>query len=134
MIKPKLWKSILLLVLVFLAGGVTGGLVTDYVGKRALARAFDFDRLPDGLLHELERNMTLTPDQKPKLRAIGEQLAKRMKTTLDGAIAGSGRAIVDAQHEIDLLLTSEQKVIHARMKADFRKGLKEGLGVTLPEE
>ena len=130
----KLWKTILLLVLVFLAGGVAGSLVTDYAGKRAFARAFDFDRWPDGMIHGLESRMTLTADQKAKLRVIGEQLATEMKRTLDGAIADSGRIIVDTQREVDLVLTPEQRVIHAQMKADFRKGLKEGLGVTLPDK
>jgi hypothetical protein len=134
MTKFKLWKSIVLFVLVFLAGGVAGSLITDYVGRRAFARAFDFDRWPDGMIHGLESRMTLTADQKVKLRVIGEQLAKQMKGTLDGAIADSGRTIVDAQREVDTVLTPEQRVIHAQMKAEFRKGLKEGMGVTLPEE
>jgi hypothetical protein len=134
MTRIKHWKSILLFVLVFLAGGVAGSLITDYVGKRAFARAFDFDRWPDGMIHGLESQMTLTADQKVKLRVIGEELAKEMKGTLDGAIADSGRIIVDTQREVDLVLTPEQRIVHARMKSDFRKGLKEGLGVTLPEQ
>jgi len=134
MIRFKHWKSIVLFVLVFFAGGVVGGLITDYVGKRAFVRAFDFERWPDGMIHGLESKMTLTVDQKAKLRVIGERLATRMKSTLDGAIADSGRVIVDAQREVDLVLTPEQRVVHAQMKADFRKGLKDGLGVTLPEE
>jgi hypothetical protein len=132
--KFKLWKFVLLLVLMFLAGGVVGSVVTGYVGKRALAGAFDFDRWPDGMIGELEKNMTLTADQKVEIRAIGERLAARMKSTLDEAIADSGRVIVDAQREVDAVLKPEQQIIHARMIAEFRQGLKEGLGVALPDE
>lgn len=132
--KPKLWKIVLLLLLVFVAGGVAGSLVTGHFAKKALARAFDFSLWPEGMIHGLENEMTLTDGQKAALLAIGERLAGRMQTTLNSALAESGRAIVDAQREIDAVLDADQKVIHARMKADFRKGLKEGLGVTLPEE
>ena len=132
--KFKLWKSVLLLVLVFLAGGVTGSLITAYVGKRTLANAFDFSRWPDGMIRGLEKNMTLTPEQEAKIRLVGEHLATRMKSTLDGAIAESGLIIVDVQREVDAVLTPEQKTIHARMKAEFRDALKNGLGVTLPVE
>ncbi len=134
MTRFKHWKIIVLFVLVFLAGGVAGSLITDYVGKRVFARAFDFDRWPDGMIHGLESRMTLTADQKVKLRVIGEQLAAQMKGTLEGAIAESGRIIVDTQREVDAVLTPEQRVIHAQMKAEFRKGLKDGMGVTLPDQ
>ncbi|HAV64510.1 MAG TPA: hypothetical protein DCY13_19345 [Verrucomicrobiales bacterium] len=132
--KPlKRWQGILVLILVFLAGGVAGSLLTDYTGKRALARAFDFDRWPDGMLRGLKREMTLTQDQEGRLRVIGERMAERMKSTLKTAVADSGQIIVETQREIDAVLDEQQQAIHARMKEKFRKGLKEGLGVTLPE-
>ncbi len=132
--KPTLWKSILLLLLVFIAGGVAGSLITGYLGKRALARAFDFSLWPDGMIQGLEQEMTLTAEQKVKLREIGGRLAERMQSTLDAALASSGRIIVDTQREVDAVLDQEQRLIHARMKAELREGLKQGLGVTLPED
>lgn len=132
--KSNLWKSILALGLVFVAGGVAGSIVTDYVGRRALAQAFDFNSWPDGLVHVLEGKMQLTPNQKTRLHAIGEQLAGKMKATLDQAIADSGTAVVDAQRKIDQVLTPEQRKIHAEMKAEFRSHLKERLGIELPPE
>lgn len=130
----KVWKMVLLLVLVFLAGGVTGSVVTSFLGKRALARAFNFDLWPDGIVRALEERMTLSAGQKTKVQEIGEDLAKKMKNTLNNAIAESGRIIVDAQQQIDQVLTPEQRIIHAQMKEEFRTHLKEGLNVTLPPE
>lgn len=133
--KPfKLWKIILLLVLVFLAGGIAGSVVTHVVLKQMLSQAFDFDRWPDGMVKVLEDNMELSGEQKAELHAIGTRMASRLQGALDGAIANSGSIIVETQREVDAVLTPEQRLIHARMKADFRKHLKEDLGVTLPDE
>lgn len=132
--KRKIWKSALLLLLVFLAGGVTGSVVTNYVGKIMLARAFDFNRWPDAMVKVLQDKMELTAEQQQEVRKIGEDLARKMKSTLDNAVADSGRIIVDAQREIDAVLTPDQRKIHAEMKAEFRQHLKDGLGITLPKE
>lgn len=132
--KRKIWKSALLLLLVFLAGGVTGSVVTNYVGKIMLARAFDFNRWPDTLVSVLSEKMELTDEQKQKIRIIGEDLAKQMQATLDKAVSDSGHIIVATQHRVDEVLTPDQRKIHAEMKAEFRQHLNDGLGVTLPED
>lgn len=132
--KFKLWKIVLLLVLVFLAGGIAGSVVTNLIIKRALTQAFDFDRWPDGMVKVLEENMDLSDEQKIELRAIGTRMASQIKGTLEGAVASSGEIIVESQREVDAVLNPEQRIIHARMKAEFRRHLKEDLGVTLPEE
>lgn len=132
--KRKIWKSALLLVLVFLAGGVTGSVVTNYVGKIMLARAFDFNRWPDTLVSVLGEKMELSADQKQKIHAIGEDLAKQIKATLDKAVNDSGHIIVATQHRVDEVLTPDQRKIHAQMKEEFRQHLKDDLGFTLPEE
>jgi hypothetical protein len=128
------WKSIVLGVLLFGAGGVVGSVVTHQFIKHALTQAFDFDAWPDGIVRTLDDKLTLTGDQKSRIRAISEAMAGQLKATLKNSLNDSGRIIVHAQHQIDDVLTPEQRTIHAEMKARFRASLKEGLGFTLPDE
>jgi Spy/CpxP family protein refolding chaperone len=130
----KFWKIIGLLLLVFLAGGVTGGVGTYVFTKRALEAAFDFDRWPDRGVKMLDDRLTLTPEQKVRVRVIQERLAQQMKEHFRDSMAESGRILLSGGAEIDAELTAEQRVIHAEMKRELRAGFRQHFQIELPED
>jgi Spy/CpxP family protein refolding chaperone len=130
----KFWKIIGLLLLVFLAGGVTGGVGTYVFTKRALEAAFDFDRWPDRGVRMLDDRLTLTPEQKVRVRVIQERLAQQMKEHFRDSMAESGRILLSGGAEIDAELTAEQRVIHAEMKRELRAGFRQHFQIELPED
>jgi uncharacterized membrane protein len=133
--KPaKPWKQVLLLLLVFVAGGVTGGYVTHYRTKQALAAAFDFDKWPDRGTELLTEKLKLTPEQRPKIRATQEVIAGQLKEQFHQTMVQVGRYLVEAGRAVDQELTPEQRKIHDEMKREMRAAFKKHFDITLPEE
>jgi hypothetical protein len=130
----KYWKIIGLLLLVFLAGGVTGGVGTYVFTKRALEAAFDFDRWPERGVRMLDDRLTLTPEQKVRVRVIQERLAQQMKEHFRDSMAESGRILLSGGAEIDAELTAEQRMIHAEMKRELRAGFRQHFQIELPDD
>jgi hypothetical protein len=130
----KHWKIIGLLLLVFFAGSVTGGVGTYLFTKRALEAAFDFDRWPDRGVRILDERMRLTPEQKVRVRVVQERLAGEMKEHFRQSMAESGRILLSGAAEIDEELTDEQRLIHAEMKRELRAGFRQHFQIELPED
>ncbi len=131
---PKLWKNLVLLTLVFIAGGVAGGVATHFYIQRVLAEAFDFDRLPDHAMKVLTDRLSLQPEQEPKVRAHVTAMAAKLKVHFRTAVTAAGQLVVASGRLVDQELTPEQKVVHAEMKREFREGMQKGMNITLPEE
>jgi DNA-directed RNA polymerase subunit H (RpoH/RPB5) len=131
---PLPWKNALLLVLVFVAGGVAGGIVTHQRLKQALADAFDFDKWPDRGTEMLTSKLSLTPEQRPKIRAIQEDVAGKLKERFRGTMIEVGRDVMEAGRAVDQELTPEQRVVHEEMKREVRAAFKQHFDITLPEE
>lgn len=131
---PLPWKNGLLLVLVFVAGGVAGGIVTHQRLKQAVADAFDFDQWPDRGTALLTSKLNLTPEQQPKIRIIQEDVAGRLKEKFRQTMIDVGRVVIEAGRAVDQELAPEQRAIHAEMKREMRAAFKEHFDITLPEE
>jgi len=131
---PLPWKSGLLLVLVFVAGGVAGGIVTQQRLKQAVADAFDFDKWPDRGTEMLTSKLKLTPEQRPKIRAIQEDVARKLKEKFRQTMIEVGRVVIEAGRAVDQELTPDQRTIHGEMKREMRAAFKEHFDITLPEE
>jgi Spy/CpxP family protein refolding chaperone len=131
---PLPWKNALLLVLVFVAGGVAGGIVTHQRFKQAVADAFDFDKWPDRGTEMLTSKLKLTAEQQPKIHAIQEDVAGKLKEKFRLTMIEVGRVVVEAGRAVDQELTPEQRAIHDEMKREMRAAFKEHFDITLPEE
>jgi hypothetical protein len=127
------WKVVVLLLLVFVAGGVVGGVATYVFTKRALEAAFDFDRWPDRGVRILDDRLGLDPEQKIRVREIQERMARQMKEQFHQSLTESGRILLEFSDEIDVILTPEQRAIHAAMKDELRAGFRQHFGVDLSE-
>lgn len=127
-------KMLGLLLLAFLAGSVSGGVITHVASKRAVVAAFDFDRWPDRGMRVLDRRLGLTPEQKDEVRAIQERLAQRMKRQFHESIATGGEAMLEAGREIDTVLTAEQQALHEEMKHELRAAFRRHFGIELSRD
>jgi hypothetical protein len=130
----KHWKAILVLILVFAAGGVTGSVLTVVHFKRAFERGFTVEHWNAEAMKFMQKELKLTPEQQPRIRAIVEDTGRQFKATLGEAIRESGTNLVASWRRIDQELTPEQRAIHQRKCQEFRDGMKQAFKVELPPE
>jgi hypothetical protein len=125
---------VVLLLLVFGAGGVVGGISTHVFMKRAMSEAFDFDRWPDRGVRMLDERLGLTEEQRIRVRQVQERLAQRMKTHFKGSLEEAGAILMQAAREVDVELTVEQRMIHGAMIEEMREAFKKHFDIELSEE
>jgi Spy/CpxP family protein refolding chaperone len=130
----KHWKAILVLVLVFSAGAVTGSVLTVVHFKRAFERGLNVENWTAEAMKFMQKELNLTAEQQPKIRAILEDTGRQFKGSFGQAIRESGTNMVSSWHRIDQELTPEQRVIHQRKCQEFREGLKKALKIELPPQ
>ena len=128
----KHWKAILAVVLVFGAGVVTGSVMSFVHFKHALERGFTVENWTTTTMGFLQKDLNLTPEQEPKVRAIVQETGEQFRQTFGQAIGVSGTNLVASWHRIDQVLTPEQRVIYHQKCDEFREKLKHGLKVELP--
>lgn len=120
----KHWKAVLAVVLVFGAGAVTGSVVTMLHIKHAFEQGLNVKKFTDNAMADLQKDLTLTPVQQPKIRAIVDKSAHQVAQSFGRAIRESGTNLVDSWSQIDKELTPRQRVIFQRKCQKFREGLK----------
>lgn len=130
----KQWKVWVALVLVFAAGAVTGGVGTMMHFKHAFVHAFTVENWTAQAMKFLQKEVHLTPEQQPGIRAILQDTGLQFKGTFGLALQESGTNLVSAWRKIDQELTPEQRAIHQRKCQEFRQHVKEFLNVDLPPE
>ncbi len=128
------WKAILVLVLAFAAGAVTGSVWTVAHFKHAFERGLTVENWTAEAMKVIQKDLDLTPEQQPKIRAILEDTGRQFQGSFGQAIRESGTNLVASWHRIDQELTPEQRVIHQRKCLEFRQGLKKTLKINLPPE
>ncbi len=130
----KHWKVILALLLVFSAGAVTGSVATMLKCKYAFERGFTVENWNAMTMKVLQKDLQLTAEQQPKVRAIVEETGKQFGESFGQAIKVSGTNMVASWLRIDQVLTPEQRVIHHRKCGEFREKLKAGFKIELPPD
>jgi Spy/CpxP family protein refolding chaperone len=128
------WKVIFAVVLVFAAGGVVGSALTVVHFKHAFERGFTVENWTAEAMKVLQKELKLTPEQQPRIKAILVETGGKFKTSFGRAICESGTNMVSSWHQIDQELTPEQRVIHQRKCDEFRQKLKNKLKIELPPE
>jgi len=126
------WKVILALLLVFGAGTVTGSVLTIRHFKRAFEHGLTVEGWTDGAMKAMQRDLSLTPEQQPKIRVLLDELGKQFKGTFGEAVKVSGTNLVTFWHRVDQELTPEQQAVFHRKCQEFRDGLSKALKIDLP--
>jgi len=96
-------RTLLLMLAVFLCGGVCGGGLTVAAVARGVRDVVRHpEQLPERTAHRLTQRLDLTPEQQAQVRSILEQHHQSMRPAI-------GRQMRAMRAEIEAVLTSEQK-------------------------
>ena len=128
----KNWKVLLAVVLVFIAGTVTGWALSVVHFKHAFERGFTVENWISTTMGILQKDLKLTPDQEPKVRTIVKETGEKFRETFGQAIRVSGTNLVASWDRIDRVLTPDQQLIHRRKCQEFREKVSKGLKLDLP--
>lgn len=124
-VKP--WRIIVAFVLVFIAGVTAGMVLAKLQSKRAFERSINHEAWIADAMEKLDREVKLTPEQKPKIRALVESGAKQVRGNLVRMATDFALLIDRLDDDIDKELTPEQRTAHGRMREEFRKRMREAL-------
>jgi hypothetical protein len=128
----KQWKVILVLILVFAAGGVTGSVGTIVYLKRHFAHGFSVESKTAREMEELQKELNLTAEQQPKIKAILLDTGRKFETNFGLAMRESGTNTVESWKLVEKELTPDQRVIFQRRCQKYREEIKNALKVDLP--
>jgi len=125
----KPWKIALAFLLVFAAGLAVGTVATKFQYKRAFERSLSPEYWVESAMEKLDREVKLTVEQKPKVRQLLEAGAKKVRENVVHMATDSALVIDRVGDQIAKELTPEQRQIHARMREEFRKGMRAALNM-----
>lgn len=117
------WGAILLLVAVFVAGGLVGAAVWRAAEHRTEAREHRHDRGPQGYLDRLTKRLHLTPAQRDSVRTILVRHQPGIDSLWRSTAARFDSLRTEVRSEIRSQLTPEQQQTYAEMlrQADARR-------------
>ena len=126
----KPWKLILLLLGIFIAGGVTGAFVTLRVGREMMARHPKPDQWAPQQLKRLVDRLDLKPDQVEVLRPIIHRNMEEIGRLRNYSIQETRTIYERMEREISEQLTPEQRIkfeqLNQEMHERARKFMPEG--------
>lgn len=103
------WKTILGLVAIFVAGFLAGGVTSLAVVYRIVTRPEQVKHWADKRLHDLEKRLALTPEQKAKIDPIVERAGVQIRGVGANAFADVVKLSNQARADISKELTPEQR-------------------------
>ncbi|MBI3878755.1 MAG: hypothetical protein HY301_01655 [Verrucomicrobia bacterium] len=119
------WKVILSLVAIFLAGIVTGAVLTVRVVKSVADRNLNPEHWPASLVESYRHRLKLTPDQVENMRPAIEEGRQEWKQAMEQAIRTHVGIMRHLDEQMTPLLTDEQKKVQEQMREELRKKLRE---------
>jgi Spy/CpxP family protein refolding chaperone len=128
----KHWKVILVVILVFAAGGVTGSVGTVAYLKLKFARGFNMESKTAREMQELQKELSLTPEQQPKIKAILLDNGHKFESCFGHAMRESGTNTVESWKLIEKELTPDQRIIFQRRCQKYREEIRNTFKVDLP--
>ena len=117
------WKISLSLVAIFLAGTVTGAVLTLRVIKRIASQQGQFEKLPDLILSRMQARLGLTPEQTTRIQPAVEQAAKELRDLRSRAGTTIFTTLTTMDAQIERELTSEQKPQFEKIRREIRSRL-----------
>ena len=120
----KPWKLILLLVGIFIAGGITGGFLTLRLGHEAVAKRRQPGEWAGQHLKRLVERLELKPEQQEELRPIVRRNMEELNRLRTTAMAETKVILERMEREISEKLTPEQRAKFEQMNKEFREKAK----------
>ena len=118
------WKVSLSLVAIFLAGAVTGGVLTLRVVKRIAAQQGQFEKLPSLILSRMQSRLKLTPEQTARIQPAVDQAARDLRDLRSTAGTTILATLATLETQIERELTSEQKPQFEKIRRDLRNRIR----------
>ena len=100
------WKIGFYLTALFLAGAVTGAVLTQQIGRRMFMKAMQPDMMAERWLRDLETRLDLTPEQSQKIAPI---IADGIGTFRSVLLDQMESALSNCNARIAIQLTPEQR-------------------------
>ncbi len=117
----KPWKLVLLLTGIFLAGGVTGALITMRVGRNLPAKRAEPGQWEHQQLKRLAQKLDLQPEQVEQLRPIVRRNMEVIGRLRNQSMTETRAVFERMQREIAEKLTPEQRTKFEQMNKEFRE-------------
>lgn len=111
-----------------------GSALTVVHFKHAFERGFTVENWTAEGMKFMQKEVKLTPEQQPKVRAILSDTGEQFKKSFGQAIHESGTNLVISWHRIDRELTPEQRTVYQKKCQEFREMLRQKLKIELPAE
>src|SRR6478736_415912 len=124
----KPWKLILLLVGIFLAGGVTGAFIMMRAGRSLFAGRPMPDQWAPMHLKRLTERLDLKPEQTEELRPIVKQHMEELSHLRAQSMAETKAVFERMQREIEAKLTPEQRVKFDQMNKEMHERARKFMG------
>jgi Spy/CpxP family protein refolding chaperone len=105
MIKPPLSKLIVYLTLIFVAGGISGAALISEFPRHNRNRGFP---TADRMLHRLQRELALTPEQSAKIQPILDKMVADYKEINTESVHKTCAVMHSRNQEIIAVLKPEQ--------------------------
>ena len=115
------WKIVLVLLGIFVAGGVTGGLVTIRFGHRWLARHPGPEQWGPNHLKRLGERLDLKPEQTELIRPIVRRHMEELNRVRTNSLAETKSIFDRMDQEISAQLTPEQRAKFEQLNKEMRE-------------
>jgi hypothetical protein len=115
------WKIALCLAAVFLAGAVTGGLVSLKVAKNAVLELAKADNWEALAMKHLDRKLHLTLEQEKQIRPVVADLMDSLRVSRLALIQQLNQDLLAARQQIEPVLDEPQKEVLVQMAAKRRE-------------
>lgn len=120
----KPWKLILLLTAIFLAGGVTGALVTLRVGRKMISHRPMPDQWAPLHMRKLADRLKLQPEQVEQLRPIVRRNLEELGRLRNNCLAETRVVFERMEREVADKLTPEQRIKFEELNRQMRERAK----------
>ncbi|MDP9004965.1 MAG: hypothetical protein M3N12_09285 [Verrucomicrobiota bacterium] len=123
------WKIVLSLIAIFIAGSVTGGLLTIAIVKHEVRRQSDPNQWVQLTMQRWKSRLRLTPAQEDKLKPIVETTVSELRTLRTNDLRQNDEIFSRAQARIDPELTPDQRERLKKMRDARKRRLQEWLNI-----
>ena len=113
------WKIGICLAAIFIAGAVTGAVVTVRVAKQYIARQNNLERWTAATMKDYERKLDLTPEQAEKLKPVFEQAARELRDVRTTSATSTIQVLRRMNEEVSHDLNPAQQKKMDDLKKEF---------------
>ena len=112
------WKISIYLIALFLTGVVTGAVLTHQIGRRIMMKAMRQDAMAEHWRRDLEKKLSLTPEQSQKIAPIIADGMSAFRSVLHDQML---EALSNCNARIAVELTPEQRTKFADIEQEQQK-------------